>query len=1557
MKKLSLWLMGILTICLSLICAACSSCNKEKDAVSISETAITLDVGATHTLTATTNVKDGVTWSTSDETVAMVDSGVVTAISAGTATITVTAGKATATCNVTVNEVQEYAELTVDKTIVELKEGGASVSVTATFTVNDEVRDCALTWTSENPEIATVENGEITPVGVGSTIITVSVVYKGEDYIADVNVMVKPDEQIQVSKGSINLALAEVGGAVVSDTFTATAYKAGVENTEATLEFASNNEDIAIVTVENGVATVTSVGEGTCTISVFYTSTNGKIETIVQVTVTRPTLVLDQIIEIPYVADGTVLDVSGLDLQGTLESVYFGDEKVGGEDGVLDTEFVEKNKGFIIPVEIRTNILKYEMELLIAIPYMAEPKQETASFELVDMPTFDGDATTLGFPEGTEIAYELTIGENAGAEGWTNRMIINAAPDKDVVVFDVIVTSIASLDFRFTMWPAKNVVETQGSYGVSAKTVDPSTDADWNRKIFVLGADGKQPSVFATETLYTIYFFVNKGESHVHFSTFTTGIVHVANIRCLDAGEIENDPTLPPPPISQGEEHNPMPTFDGDVTTLGFEVGTVVYQIDGPQSNASDVKLVAQIDSSGDVMYAKLDFVLSAAANSLGLWITAKNSHLGYYTVSPTGVTADVVVDPTREIFVTDANGTRVDSFNANTMYTLYVKLDGREATIQLTTWADLTIYVANVKCVTADEVPFTPPAPPIDGKELSVLFIGNSFSDDTEAYIVDMLLHLGYTNINVGNLYIGGCEIDTHYYNITNDVRAYDFRMRSHNGSKFTEYETITVGNQKQSIAFAIAYKNWDIISVQQASGVSGKADTYNNLEALVAEVQKQATNPDVEIVFNMTWAYQANSTHAQFPDYDSDQMTMYNAIVSAVQEKVTYTVIPNGTAIQNARTSLLGDNLTRDGYHLDLKIGRYIAGLTFVAKVTGEDIANFGYAPNGVTSKQKEIAIESVQNALEKPFEVTQSQVKEDVVEEKDVMPGGSNADAVKEYDGDVTALGFAEGTTVFEYVGVNSDTDKASIKVDSVNYDYVEVQFVITAGDGYFFMHGLKEGNWYNSGISYIVDPSWIRLGDGNNTVSDRRIEVLDADGNNVTSLMSKNVLYTLRVFIRVGELDEIRISKNGSTIYFANVTHGLEADLPVEGPIKQGSGQAALPTYTGDVTTHGFTADNFVQYMTTETSSNVWGADPVSGKTREQLAARIPGESGKYVTIKFAMSEDVASGSVFYVWGLLGSSHTVNGGLNFTTTTHGQILDVNGYPVTSITKNTVYVLEFYIAGTDTYKVSNLVSTGMELYFAPDSITYSDVSIKVEPPIVDDGDDMEDAPILSGETTSTALSVYDGSVTDLGFESGTTVYQLVSVDAWNDRVKIAADPNCKYLDVQFIVSKGAWYFNVWLCNANGMLDGSYLVAELGGGTEHATFGVGFAKHTPNTGANGGNTRIQVLDADGNVVIGGRTNGTIYTLRVWLEDEGVTEVQIGQDNVTMYFANIESTDKEPVKMITQGDGATTLPTYTGDVTTHGFAAGTLVQYMTTETSSNVWGADPVSGKTREQL
>ena len=256
------------------------------------------------------------------------------------------------------------------------------------------------------------------------------------------------------------------------------------------------------------------------------------------------------------------------------------------------------------------------------------------------------------------------------------------------------------------------------------------------------------------------------------------------------------------------------------------------------------------------------------------------------------------------------------------------------------------------------------------DDGELKILAIGNSFSIDTMSYAYDVAKSLGIEKITLGNLVIGGCVIDTHYNNITSDKAAYKYYYNN-SGS----WNSPAAYDHK--ISTAIESDNWDFISVQQGSAESGIASTYSNLSSLVTKV-KELADEDTKIVFNMTWAYQSDSTHNSFPNYSNDQMTMYSGIVDAMQKCVVTNenidiIVPNGTAVQNARNSSIGDNLTRDGYHLNYDYGRYLAALTYISTLTGRSLENISYKPSGVTNDQKAICITSAMNAIADPFVIT--------------------------------------------------------------------------------------------------------------------------------------------------------------------------------------------------------------------------------------------------------------------------------------------------------------------------------------------------------------------------------------------------------------------------------------------------------------------------------------------------------------------------------------------------------------------------------------------------------
>lgn len=252
----------------------------------------------------------------------------------------------------------------------------------------------------------------------------------------------------------------------------------------------------------------------------------------------------------------------------------------------------------------------------------------------------------------------------------------------------------------------------------------------------------------------------------------------------------------------------------------------------------------------------------------------------------------------------------------------------------------------------------------------IRVLAIGNSYSDDAMWYLYDLLKQAGYEYVKLGNLYIGSCTLQTHAQNIATGAKAYTYRVNQ---------DGRWIDNNSYSSVEAIGSDEWDIITMQQASGSSGIQDTYQPyLGTIVSKVRDLC--PEAMLFWHMTWAYQGDSTHPEFYKYSNDQMTMYNAIVSAVKSKILTDsdfagVIPSGTAIQNLRTSQYGDNLTRDGFHMSYDVGRLATAMMWLKSLTECDLDTISWTPSQYTYTDYQLAAirEAVENAYAEPYKVT--------------------------------------------------------------------------------------------------------------------------------------------------------------------------------------------------------------------------------------------------------------------------------------------------------------------------------------------------------------------------------------------------------------------------------------------------------------------------------------------------------------------------------------------------------------------------------------------------------
>lgn len=250
------------------------------------------------------------------------------------------------------------------------------------------------------------------------------------------------------------------------------------------------------------------------------------------------------------------------------------------------------------------------------------------------------------------------------------------------------------------------------------------------------------------------------------------------------------------------------------------------------------------------------------------------------------------------------------------------------------------------------------------------VLAIGNSFSQDAvEMYFYELGASDNVTLI-VGNAYIGGCSLEKHWRFASNDSTKHNYRKISADG------KAVTVKNV--SLQTAITDEAWDYVTLQQQSGQSGKYETFfPYLTNLRDYIKSLAINPKVKIALHRTWAYAQDSKHKDFPKYDNDQMKMYNAIVETYDKAAETAgidlIIPSGTAIQNGRTSSIGDHFCRDGYHLDKKTGRFTAACTWYEKLTGKSILTNTFVPEGLSEQEIKIAHYAAHYAVEQPGKVT--------------------------------------------------------------------------------------------------------------------------------------------------------------------------------------------------------------------------------------------------------------------------------------------------------------------------------------------------------------------------------------------------------------------------------------------------------------------------------------------------------------------------------------------------------------------------------------------------------
>ena len=331
--------------------------------VKLNASDLKMKAGTTSTLIVTEGSTEEDEWLSSNETVASVSDGVVTAKEAGVSYISIQNSLGSAVCKVEViaEEVIEVESITFEPTSVELTVGGDPVALTATI-VPENATNKSIAWSNTNPEVARLQDNKIIPMKAGKTTI-IATAPNGKTAACEVTVLPKPVTGISLNTANLSLKAGE--------TATLTASIEPEDAGDKTVTWTSDHSNIAVV--EDGV--VTAVAPGTAAITA--TASNGMTAscqvTVTAVEVTEITLSADTLeleagesatltaaiapanatdktvtwsssrTDIATVTDGVVTAVAA----GTATITA----KAGGKEAACVVKVTQKASGFTVTVE------------------------------------------------------------------------------------------------------------------------------------------------------------------------------------------------------------------------------------------------------------------------------------------------------------------------------------------------------------------------------------------------------------------------------------------------------------------------------------------------------------------------------------------------------------------------------------------------------------------------------------------------------------------------------------------------------------------------------------------------------------------------------------------------------------------------------------------------------------------------------------------------------------------------------------------------------------------------------------------------------------------------------------------------------------------------------------------------------------------------------------------------------------------------------------------------------------------------------------------------------
>lgn len=229
----------------------------------------------------------------------------------------------------------------------------------------------------------------------------------------------------------------------------------------------------------------------------------------------------------------------------------------------------------------------------------------------------------------------------------------------------------------------------------------------------------------------------------------------------------------------------------------------------------------------------------------------------------------------------------------------------------------------------------------------MQILAIGNSFSTDAMTYL-HRIARADGVEVKTTNLYIGGCSLERHFRNMLSGRADYELQT---NGQA-TGFHV--------SLDQALLNRQWDVITLQQASALSPDPDSYRPYAAALADhIRRYA--PKARLVVHQTWAYEQGSAKLESAHY-ADPGVMFDDVERAYEQMAADIradgIIPSGRLFRNMLAAGFA-SVHRDTFHASLGAGRYALGLLWYRMLTGSHVLENGFGDFDQPVTREEIAV----------------------------------------------------------------------------------------------------------------------------------------------------------------------------------------------------------------------------------------------------------------------------------------------------------------------------------------------------------------------------------------------------------------------------------------------------------------------------------------------------------------------------------------------------------------------------------------------------------------------